>query len=158
MRSRWCAPAVLFVAVSLDCNRYEWKPDNLVPEVCPRTRPAATRVRVDSQITAVAGAIQGRVIRAETTAPIFQANVELDRNIASRGHTDSDGYFRLDSVTAGRHMMRIFGIGYNTWQDTVNVGTEARPPFVIALTPAVTDGPCSGFAAVRVRKPWWKIW
>ena len=141
------------------CNRYEWKPDYTVPEVCPHTpRLTEKPVRLDREISDIGGTIQGRVVRADSAAPVYSASVELSRAPVVRVLTDAQGHFGFESVPPGRYVLRIRGIGYHEWLDTVNVVSVARPLFEVALTPVATDGPCSGFASVRVRKPWWKIW
>jgi hypothetical protein len=147
-----------FFAFATSCNRYEWKPDYLVPEICPPAKaPVAPPARIDPEVALIGSSIGGRVIRADAALPIAGVRVEVT-DLSLTVQTDSTGHFHFDSVTPGRHVMRVRSVGFKQWQDTVKIVLDQRPELTLKLTLVGFDGPCSGFELVRVRKPWWKFW
>lgn len=161
LRHERLARVVVFSAVCglsiAACSRYEWKPDYMMPE-CSGAPHTNRPLRIERELSMLGGGVRGRVVRWDTAAPVMGARVDLMRPPADSAYSDSRGYFHFDTLAAGRYVLRIRAIGYKSWQDTVNVVSDARPEFSIGLFPQVLDGPCSGFSVVRVRKPWWKPW
>ncbi len=144
------------------CTRYEWQNELDVRGLCDSAR-AVPRFRIshreEADLTNAKLSLRGRVTDAALGTPLAEARVRLvaaaeQRNVA----TDSAGRFQLDSLAADRYVMDVLRVGYHRATDTLNVAPGPRLIVEVALDQAVLDGPCSGFAAVRVRKPWWTFW
>jgi hypothetical protein len=152
--------AVLVMAVSvLACACYEWVPDFLSPECANFVRPTHRLVReVPSSDTARLGVVRGRVLPNESATSVAEAHVELRGDTIRRFTTDSTGRFVFDGVNVGRHRLLVRRIGYDISVDSITVPLTPGRELEVRLQLSVLDGPCSGFGAVRVRKPWWKLW
>lgn len=110
-----------------------------------------------------ADSLRGRIVESDpsgheiTGRPFPSAQVHLLDS--GRGVlTDSVGRFSIAVPTEGPYVLRVLGIGYRARVEPLRARLSADAGVVIALRPMVLDGPCSGLAAVRVRKPWWKGW
>jgi hypothetical protein len=155
MNRRSLSAVLIFLAA---CNRYEWKSDFEVPALCPKPRrDPALPVPPHSEMALEGTTVRGRVVYGDSATPVSGSLVALSAAGTREARTDAGGSFVLDSVSAGSYVLRIRAIGFNLWQDTVDVVPMPRPSFEVRLTPAPLDGPCSGFEKVRVRKPWWKF-
>jgi hypothetical protein len=158
MRSVSSLCVVLFALSA--CARYEFKNELDVPELCgyrgqslPYVPRPVRQVSLDSL-----GRLAGSVLMPPGQG-LTDAFVRLFTADGLRpAHTDTTGRFVLDSVSAGRYGYDVRRVGFNATRDSIVVVAHGAPPWEIMLQPSVFDGPCSGFAAVRVRKPWWKIW
>lgn len=153
---------VATLALVAGCSRYEWKNELDVPGMCDDARQAThstvtRRVRLEPDPPIAR--LRGHVARRDTRQPLSQALVRLgDGHTRSQVQTDSAGVFVIDSVLPGRYAIQVSRVGFHALRDTIEVAAEGEAPFEIDLDVAVLDGPCSGFAAVRVRRPWWKVW
>ena len=147
------------LAILAACNRYEWKDDRKVPGLCgsPRTTRAPTPPR-DREVMLVGSHLIGRVVRRDSDTAVTYADVQLGPEPYRRTRTDANGMFAFDSVPPSRMTLRVRQIGFAAWQETIATIETPAPELVVALRLQPTDGPCSGFAWVRVRKPWWKFW
>lgn len=126
------------------------------PRDCPAEPPPRDTLRL-TPAPDEPGALVGVVTDAWTGERVAGAQVVV--LALRRGATaDTAGAFRLDSLPAATYDLVVRSIGYDA-RDVVGVrvpaagGVRARIP----LRPTVIDG-CPGFAARRVRKPWWKWW
>lgn len=97
--------------------------------------PATRVVAADGET----GSITGRIVSAETGAPVAGATVELDGSVTA-GQTDLNGAFTLRDVSAGGHALVVRGEGYRASRvDAVEV-TAAKPARVeVALEAAPDD-------------------
>ena len=111
-------------------------------------------------VSAEDGRLTGRVLSQGMNEPIVAASVTVVGPVTpERGtFTDSLGRFTLDSIVSGDYVVRARAIGYIPRQERLVVFASPGPALDLELAPAVLDGPCGGFMAVRVRKPWWKWW
>jgi hypothetical protein len=156
----------LVVAVSLAliaaCSRYEWQNELNVPGLCDTTRQAthgSVPPRVRLELDPPHGPLRGRVSDRTSRQPVSQAAVGLAGSHAHYAvQTDSAGVFVIDSMPPGWYTIQVARVGFQAVRDTIEVARGDGAPFEIGLDMAVLDGPCSGFASVRVRKPWWKFW
>ena len=145
-------PALLAAA----CARYEWKNELEVPGACPRGDSAPAPP--PRPVGAPGGRVLGRVL-TEAGAPAVGAQVVVVGARPPRGAlVDTLGYFALDSLAPGEYLLRVRQIGRVAQERRVAVRPGPGPALDVTLPLAMLDGPCSGFAAVRVRKPWWKWW
>jgi len=136
------------------CSRYEYVPDYMTPPC-----RAAVAPRQGPHIITVSDSVSpGVVIGTVTTPsgdPVPYAVVVLDQTHADS--TDDRGVFRLEHVPPGNHAIAVRSIGYNASRDSVAIGLRGSI-LKAQLELRTMDGPCSGYASVRVRKPWWKVW
>ncbi|HWR50750.1 MAG TPA: carboxypeptidase-like regulatory domain-containing protein [Bryobacteraceae bacterium] len=138
------------------CARYEWKNELDVPGLCPTSAPS--KMPAPLSIGAPGGRVTGRVLGMQAV-PVVGARVFVVSPAPGRGaFTDSAGRFALDSLPKGDYVIRARSIGYQSEDQRVVARADSGPALDFQLQPSVLDGPCSGFAAVRVRKPWWKLW
>lgn len=92
--------------------------------------------------------VLGRVVDAQTGAPLDDVTVELRRTGLGAGGgsgmggpgtqvTDASGAFRFDEVGPGDHRLAAFRSGYGAESRTVTVSADVAPePLEIALEPA----------------------
>lgn len=70
---------------------------------------------VSLNLTAQTGVIKGIVIDQQSEIPVIGATVELVSVETTKGTiTDIDGYFSLDQVPLGRHIIQVSYLGYET--------------------------------------------
>jgi len=143
----------------LACARYEWVSDNQTPACRNAQRPKTGRsFTVEQRPAADSGSLSGRVIQSGNQLPVPGASVTLLTNPTQSATTDSLGAFAFTVVPAGDYLLRTRRIGMQSRMDTLHVVPTGGAPLVLPLETVPLDGPCSGFAALRVRKPWWKLW
>jgi hypothetical protein len=143
----------------LACARYEWVPDYETPACASSRRPTSTRpIATEPDSAAANGSLRGRAIVSDSKHAIPGASVTLLADPQRKATTDSLGTFTFTDVPPGTYVLRTRRIGYRTRTDTLHLAHAGSTSFVLTLDQQVFDGPCSGFAAVRVRKPWWKLW
>ena len=70
--------------------------------------------------------------------------------------TDDHGRFRFASIGTGRLILSVGRIGYRRRTDTLSALSPGEA-LLLPMSGVPLDGPCSGFTAVRVHKPWWKF-
>ena len=110
----------------------------------------------------VVGRVVGGVAPDTVGAPVHGAVVRLlapgDTATVAGMATRENGGFNLGPVPAGRYVLAVQLIGYARRQDTVDLSGGRGARVRVRLEAQVLDGPCSGFAVYRVRKPWWRLW
>ena len=154
--------SVTALALVAACSRYEWQNELDVPGMCDDARQAThatvtRRVRLEPDPPTAR--LRGHVTRRDSRQPLSQAVVRLaDGHSRGAVQSDSAGGFVIDSVLPGRYAIQVLRVGFHALRDTIEVAADGGAPLEVGLDVAVLDGPCSGFAAVRVRKPWWKVW
>lgn len=150
------------LALTLGCARYEYVNELDVRGLCPGAArgPAPAPLRLEPTPDAAIGAsLRARVIAANDGTGLQGAQVRLsDGARPAEVVTDSAGWFALDSLAAGRYEVLTRRIGFAARRDSLTWPLPERGSLLIPLTPQVLDGPCSGFAVVAVRQPWWKLW
>jgi len=90
--------------------------------------------------TAATGTIAGRVTDARTARGLVAATVEVDG--ARRGATtDAEGRYRIASVPAGDHVIRVRRLGYASAQQSVTLaeGQEATADFALQFAAVPLD-------------------
>ncbi len=94
-----------------------------------------------SETPAQIGSLVGRVLDAETLAPLSDANVFLaDDDVGAS--TNSDGRFALAGLTAGRHRLHITHVAYHAIHYEVTVESQRRTAVELGLIPRiVTSAP-----------------
>jgi hypothetical protein len=143
----------------LSCSRYEWVPDDELPACRNRREPASSRPLTFDQLSVPESAsLRGRVVMAANQHPVPGATVVLLMNEPRTTTTDSLGAFSFAEVRAGTYVLRTRRIGYQSRTDSLHAPLASGTALVLPLDTQMLDGPCSGFAALRVRKPWWKLW
>jgi Carboxypeptidase regulatory-like domain len=155
----------ILVAIGAGCTRYEYINETELPECRNRGLPARPpELQWVAPATAVApGTLLGRVVDT-TGVAVWSAQVALATDTAWRSLrpptrrtlTDSLGRFRLDSVAPGHYTLFARRIGFESVRGPVDVPADRA--LLVTTAPAIMDGPCSGFSALRVRKPFWKLW
>ena len=144
------------------CSRYEWRNELDVPGLCPLP-PDTTQISAihQSVVEASGGisSIHGRVATRDSGAALAEARIVVTGLTEHRTvDADSLGIFRLDSLPPGRYRIEVRRVGSHGASDALDLVRGEVVQVAAALAPFVNDGPFSGFAAVQVRKPWWKIW
>jgi len=104
------------------------------------------------------GTIAVQITRAEQPGAISGTAVWLKGPADTALQTDTTGFFTVTGLPAGRYELTARRIGYVPRHDSLTLQAGAGTWVRVALVPQTLDGPCSGFAAVRVRKPWWRLW
>ena len=148
-----------FVLVALTCTRYEWVPDYDTPACAGHSgQPRPHIFLSDTAALIEPSVVRGRVVVDDSSRkPMDHATVVI-RGTSMRGmETDSTGTFRFDTVAPGKYLMHVRRLAYVPTSDSILVPRGGRD-VEVRLSASMLDGPCSGFASVRMRKPWWKIW
>jgi hypothetical protein len=151
----WALPLALVLGSA--CARYVTRP---VP--C-EAGPPAPALRSDTAY-APRGAIVGFVDDAEGRGAVAQAMVSLygDSSWRSSGQvlrgdtTGADGRFGFDGLPPGGYVLRIRRIGYESVPYELLLERSAGRAVVVPVRPMATDG--CGFAVIRERLPWWRVW
>jgi outer membrane cobalamin receptor len=81
------------------------------------------------------GAVQGRVLDAESGAPVPGASVELEA-LGRSALTDATGAFHLRGLEAGEARLRISRIGYRTAERAVEIGHGRTARVTLRLEPS----------------------
>ncbi len=144
------------------CSRYEWKNELDIPGLCDK--PAdwtqssiMSQVPPDSQPSGER--LLGRVYVQGSGQPLGGARILLTSEGARhQAESDSLGRFVLDWISLGEYLIEVWSIAMHSVHESTYVAASDRAALDISLAPFQTDGPCSGFAAARLRKPWWKLW
>jgi hypothetical protein len=161
MKVRGILTGVAMVLVS--CSRYEWRNELDVPDLCDASRVAspasATGVFRQANVRTAPGVLAGRVADRLSGQSLAYARIRAtDSSATVAASTDSTGAFEFSSLRPARYSVTVDRIGYQRVTGTLVLAAGAGNTLDVLLAPSVHDGPCSGFAAVRVRKPWWKVW
>jgi hypothetical protein len=143
----------------LACARYELVSDEELPACANHNRPVSNRTFTSEQDSSAArGSLRGRVIMSGSRLPLPGTSVTLLTDPPRTTITDSLGAFTFTDVPTGSYLLRTRRIGIQSRADTLHLTHARAATFVLPLDAVMLDGPCSGFAALRVRKPWWKLW
>jgi hypothetical protein len=143
------------------CNRYEWVPD-YETEAC-RNRKAEPSVPVPPPRFIPSSAEGGRSLSGIVTMGGSNKPAHSQVTVYATPpvvvNTDSLGRFTI-SAPSGRYRFRVRTLAYKLVQDSVTLPPPTHSVLAITVDPqpVMLDGPCSGFAVARVRKPWWKFW
>ncbi len=162
MSSRFRKHRVLWALVGsvvVACNRYEYIPDYMTAECQnqPRTR-SGFAVRFTSAGDVPVGVLTGR-IASPTPAASRGVHVLIQAGSWWQADTtDSLGLFRLSNLQPGRYQLVLRRIGFRQTRDSITISERSGVRLEATLDPEVMDGPCSGYAQVPVKKPWWKRW
>jgi hypothetical protein len=151
---------VLIAFALAGCSRYEWVPDYLTPECAHRAAGPVHRLvdTTSSLETTALTTLSGRVVAVDSHQPLTDARVILRADARGYVPTDSLGRFRIENLRPGRYRLEVLRVGYVRTADSVSVPLMPGHELEIQMVVAMLDGPCSGFASVQVRKPWWKVW
>lgn len=164
-RTRAHVGRLLLPLALLACVRYEMVNELDYPGACPPKPPVADGAVAETTLVAsnlanddTSRALVGVITDRRTGTPISDGVLYVLRADTARVPVDSAGRFRVRAVaprsTVGLDVRRV---GYARLAATVRAPDSGRA-LRVALTPQILDGPCSGFAAYRLRKPWWKLW
>lgn len=148
------------------CTRGDWVNELDVPGLCSRDPiararnhhpPLERRAVVPDADDRVA--LRVRVVVAGSGQAVHGAQVIVRSQPAVGDITDTLGIVRLDTGLApGRYVLETRRIGYAARQDSIRLPWPRDTSLLVPLRMTNTDGPCSGFAAVQVRRPWWRWW
>lgn len=132
------------------CTRYEYRQAK-----CPEPPPSGSVVGWQ-QASGSGGVIEGHVVTIDSMKPVQMALITLSGN-ARRWGTAADARFRLDSIAPGAYELTIRRIGFRAATQAITVTADSALTVLAALQRMniVMDG--CGFAAFRVKKPWWKF-
>jgi hypothetical protein len=151
--SHWLFRLAILGAVS--CSRYQWVPDYESPECAAYHGPPTSGLtEITSVPDAPPGFVAGRILARGTTLPVQGAVILLDADSLHRVTTQADGRFTIPA-SPGTHRLFVRRIGYYRHASSVTLPFPQPIEVVITLAETVLDGPCSGFAMVQVKKPWW---
>jgi hypothetical protein len=140
------------------CIRYESVNELDVPGLCPKEAHTPALLRFEPQ-TVGDSALHGRVVNADGDAGLGSVQVRLSAGgRTTEVVTDSTGRFTFDSVARGRFELLTRRIGFAMRRDSLSWPLDRSESVLIPLKAQLLDGPCSGFAVIRMRKPWWKLW
>jgi carboxypeptidase family protein len=152
------ATALLLLAGGTACARYEWVPDYQTTACArvavTRSGPPLDTARVD---TLSAGVVAGRV-SDDWLGPVAGAVVVLESTFWIADTTDQAGYFRFSSIPPGTYRFIARRSSLRTTSDSIVVPANGGIRVYAKLLGYGTDGACSGYVNVAVRKPWWKLW
>jgi hypothetical protein len=149
----------LAAASPLACARYEWVSDDQTPACRNAQRAKSGRsFTVEEGTAADSGSLHGRVLVSASRRPIPGATITLFLDPPRNATSDSLGTFGFTDVPPGTHLISTRRIGYQSRTDTLHIVPARGAELVVPLDEVMFDGPCSGFAVARVRKPWWKLW
>ena len=143
------------------CARYERVPD-YETEACRTSPPepsfAGARPHFVPSVRNSGDSLSGVVYLGEAPKPAY-SRIFLSTNPPTEVMVDSLGRFTI-WAPPGRYAIAIRTIGYRAVQDSVILPPPPFSDLVVTVDPRQRglDGPCSGFAEVWVRKPWWKFW
>ena len=160
MKSRFIVAVAGCLLVA--CSRYEWRNELDVPALCPLP-PDTTQISALHHTSVDAGgsvsSVSGRVTTRDSGVALAEARIVVT-GLAERRSVDTDsiGGFRIESLPPGRYRIEVRRVGSHGVADSLDLASGNVVEVAAALAPFVNDGPCSGFAAVQVRKPWWKLW
>lgn len=73
------------------------------------------------------GKIRGIISSNSDGSPLPNANVILATGVDSSfraATTNVDGYYEIEGIPAGRYYLRVSYVGFNTYRDTIELGTE----------------------------------
>ena len=149
---------VVVLVTTIGCSRYEWVSDIKTPQC--RNRPAPILGSLVPIVTPGADSSVVIGLARELTSELLLSHatfiISTEPVIGVR--TDSAGRAELPVLPPGRYLVTVLRIGYSAAQDSVTFPLPSGARLEAKLEAQMLDGPCSGFAAVRVRKPWWKFW
>lgn len=143
------------------CTHYQLVDERDVPGLCPSSGALGPALVADTSLVpedSVPG-LRGIVLEDVTGRPIAGAVIRAIGSTPASAHSDAAGRFRLAPVRPGPELrLDVRALGYARVEFVAQVPVKPEAALRIALTPLPTDGPCSGFAQVRVQRRWWKIW
>ncbi len=141
------------------CNRYEYVNELDLPECKNRPPPILVHAGPVALEPVDSAWLYGIVVRKDDGEPLEGAQVRVLSSDSAGVLTDRLGRFAFRGAPShGLVHLDIRRIGFAHYTDTVSVPLERGTAWRVALAVMANDGPCSGLAAVRVRKPWWKFW
>src|SRR5690606_20833750 len=81
---------------------------------------------VQSEALPKIGTINGTVIDQSLKQPIPYATVAIksDDSVIQGGITEEDGGFKLTNISAGKYILEVQFIGYQTYQKNITISTE----------------------------------
>jgi len=162
MSSRFRKHRVVWALVGcvvVACNRYEYIPDDMTPDCQnqPRVR-SGVAVHFTSADDVPVGVLVGRV---ETPTPAAALGFHVLIQAASGWRadtTDSLGLFRISNLRPGRYQLDLRRVGFRQFRDSITIPERSGLRLEATVDPEFMDGPCSGYGAFRIKKPWWKLW
>lgn len=89
-------------------------------------------------VAAQDGTIQGTVEDAETGEPLPGVNVTLPETQQGAA-TDAEGEYEITGVSPGEHTLQATFVGYQTYEEEVNVPAGETVTVDIAMTPAAVE-------------------
>ena len=160
LHQRPCGTLLLTAAIAIACTRYEYVNELDLPECKNRPVPILTDAGpVTHPSPDTTAWFQGVVVSMDDGEPLQDAHVQILGDDSPSVLTDSSGQFAFTGrARHGPVRLAIRRIAYAQYSDTLTVPLPLGVRWRVALAATPVDGPCSGFAAVRVRKPWWKFW
>jgi len=104
------------------------------------------------------GTISGHVAAGVAPNGLQNAVVMIRADFWKTDTTDSLGRFAFSRLSAGKYEMVVRHIGFHPTRDSITIAGTSGVRVEATIEAEVYDGACSGYAALRVRKPWWKLW
>ena len=141
------------------CARTVWVNELDSPK-CRDPQPVVTSAIESTTAASVApNMLVGIVMRADSREPVRAAVILTSALPPDTAISDSLGRFRLARAGMVPWVLRTRAFGMDARTDTLSE-QDASHLVRILLKPiaVVFDGPCSGFAMVPVRRPWWHFW
>lgn len=147
---RLLAPYIGLVA----CSRYEWRPADL-----PAPPPTRVAARLDT-VPAPPGVLAAQLLAPPGGGGVDRAWRARLRSLAT-GAAWADvrvdtvtGRLRVAGLPAGAYELDTYAIGLGPRRDTLSLTPERGTAMVLVVSSSPTVIP----AAIRARKPWWKLW
>ncbi len=83
-----------------------------------------------SAVFAQSGSIKGTVTDLDNGDPLIGANIIIDGTTMGAA-TDMEGEYRISSVPAGEHLLKITYIGYEVKEQSITVNADEELMFLL---------------------------
>lgn len=156
-------PVTLFLlaiaAGAVGCTRWEPAPPGPEPGCPPALRSVGGLIETRyASLDSVTHPIVIQVVDSIMRRPLGSAWASVRGDTLVWGRSDSLGIARFDLTWTTSVVVEVQRLGFQTRRDSLVLPADRAVQMVVPLSPSPFDGPCSGFAIVMQKQPWWKFW